>query len=320
MTNNLLWINKEQIQKHLSYEQMIRVLRQGFAELAEVPLRHHHTLGQSSDEFLLMPAWNKKIIAVKLITVYPENPALGLDAIGGVIVLFDREHGQPLAMMDAGAITVIRTAAASALASSYLSRADSTSLLMVGAGALASHLIKAHLSVRNINHVHVWARDQNKTEKFVAQLSASMPHGVSLSVVDNLQKVVAESDIISMATRATKPLIMGEWLSSGTHLDLVGSYRKDMREVDNDAVCGAALFADTKAGVLAEAGDIIIPINDKVINENHIQAELSELCAGLHGGREQVGQTTMFKSVGTALEDLLAAKTIYEIIRSESKL
>jgi len=319
LTNNLLWINKEQIYKYLSYDQTIKILRQGFAELAEVPLRHHYILGESNDEFLLMPAWNKKAIAVKLITVYPENPALGMDAIGGVIVLFDREHGQPLAMMDAGAITVKRTAAASALASSYLSRADSTSLLMVGAGAVASHLIRAHLSVRSIDSVQVWARDQDKAEKFVVKQTASMPQGVALTVVEDLQKVVAESDIISMATRATTPLIMGEWLSSGTHLDLVGSYRKDMREVDNEAVSRAALFVDTKAGVLAEAGDIIAPINDGVINENHIQAELSELCAGVHGGREQISQITMFKSVGTALEDLLAAKTVYEIIRNQSK-
>lgn len=309
-----LFIEKALIEKHLSYDCLIGALREGFTKTVETPLRHHHHWGESQDELLVMPAWDLDVLTVKLATICPDNQQVGLNAISGLLVMFDGKHGQPLAVMDASEITARRTAAASALASSYLSRANSQSLLMVGTGALASHLVQAHLAIRDIREVTVWGRDPAKAESVAVNLDCLLSNQIEVKAADDLQSTVAQSDIISMATRATEPLIVSEWITPGTHLDLVGSYRTDMREVDSETVRRSALFVDTRAGVLAEAGDITEPIRESVIEQDHIQAELSELCAGYHPGRQQDEEITLFKSVGTALEDLVAAKTVYQCV------
>lgn len=266
-----------------------------------------------------MPAWDDAALMIKLVTLCPGNPSNGLAANSGVVVLFDGKNGHPLAMLDAGELTARRTAAASALASRYLSREDADSLLIVGTGRLVNYLIAAHMTVRPIKHIRVWGRQSDSAVAAVENIKPVLAAGVSCEAVMDLSSAVYSSDIISAATRATEPLIKGEWFAPGTHLDLVGGYRPDMREVDSHGIQRSIVFADTIEGVLAEAGDIIQPINDGDIGRDHIRAELADLCCCRHKGRANADEVTLFKSVGTAFEDLVAGRLAYSCFQQETK-
>ena len=308
-----LWFSKADISRLLSYDKLIEALHYGFQRSWEAPLRHHHNWGPRNDEALIMPAWDIESFIVKSVTLCPDNSKHGVVAINGIMVLFDGENGQLQAMFDAGELTARRTAAASALASRFLSRVSATSLLIVGTGRLVTYLCEAHLSVRNIEHVKIWGRSNESAKEVVAKLQVILPDHIDCEEAVDLEAAVIGSDIISLATRSTEPLIRGSWLSQGTHLDLVGGYRPDMREVDNDTVKLSRVFADTIAGVLTEAGDILQPIACGTIDKTHIKAELSDLCGGRHLGRKNETEVTLFKSVGTALEDLVAGRLAYQL-------
>ena len=207
-------------------------------------------------------------------------------------------------MLDGTALTLRRTAAASALAASYLARADSAVHLMVGTGALAPHLIAAHRAVRPIRETRIWGRDPDKAAALAASLAAS---GTAAIAVLDLAEAAATADIITCATLSPEPLVRGAWLKPGAHLDLVGSYRPDMRECDDDAVRRARIFVDTDAA-LHEAGDIVQPLRSGVLTRERIAGDLSGLVRGSCDGRRGADEITLFKSVGTALEDLAAAE------------
>lgn len=313
--HTLNYYNEEQIAQRLNYPLLLQTLQKAFQSYSQAPARYHHQLNdnaENSPELLLMPAWTDKIISVKLATIFPNNSDLGLPTIAGVILLFDGKTGIPLAILDAGEITARRTAAASALASSYLSRSDAKKLLIVGTGRLVSYLAEAHNNVRSLTHIAIWGRDKNKAEQALMTLPVALREQCQCTIVEDLALAAAEADIISTATRSTTPLIKYSWLSSGTHLDLVGGYRPDMREVDDNCVSMASLFADSKEGVLAEAGDFIQPINKGLISASSIKADLYDLCRGLHKGRADDNEITLFKSVGNSLEDLSASSIMIE--------
>ena len=223
-------------------------------------------------------------------------------------MLFDGPTGTPLAVMDGAALTVRRTAAASALAASYLARADAQVLTMVGAGAMSPHLIRAHAAVRPIAEVRLWNRSRARAEA-VAQGFAADP--LPVTVVDDLETAVRTADIVSCATLSREPLIRGSWLRAGTHVDLVGSFTQDMRESDDEVMRVGEVFVDTFEGALAEAGDVLQAIRSGALTRDRVQAELRDLCAGTHAGRREPSAITVFKSVGTALEDLVAAKLVH---------
>ncbi len=297
----------------LQPERTIEALRAAFAAGdVQAPVRHNHTVPSDKEApsvLLLMPAWRPDVdIGVKLVTFVPGNPARNLPSVHALYALMDGPTGAMRAVIDGEALTVRRTAAASALASSYLSRTDASVLLMVGAGALAPHLVRAHAAVRPIRQVLLWNRGADRAERLAADLAGE---GLHIEIVDDLASAAGRADIISCATSSTDPLIHGEWLRPGTHLDLVGGFRPDMREADDTAVRRATLFVDTRAGCLAEAGDICRPIADGLIGEDAIAAELAELCRGDHPGRGAPDEITLFKSVGCALEDLAAAALVY---------
>jgi ornithine cyclodeaminase len=224
-------------------------------------------------------------------------------------MLFDAVDGRALALMDAGELTIRRTAAASALAASYLVRKDASTMLMVGAGAMAPCLIRAHSAVRDLKEISIWNHRPEKAEKLADDLTRE---GFSAQVVTNLEDAARHADLISCATLSTEPLIKGEWLKPGAHLDLVGAFTPAMRESNDDAVKIATLFVDTREGGLKEAGDIVQPLQTGVIRESDIQADLYDLCKGTHAGRALDDEITLFKSTGAALEDLAAAILAYE--------
>jgi ornithine cyclodeaminase len=217
--------------------------------------------------------------------------------------------GEPLAVIDGRALTLWRTAAASALASSYLARKDASRLLMVGAGALAPYLIEAHTSVRPIAEVLVWNHNPSRAQALAAQLSG---RAYSVRAIADLDAGVQGADVISCATLSSTPLVKGAWLQAGAHLDLVGAFTPAMRESDDEAVRRATVYVDTRAGALLEAGDIVQPLAAGVIEPDGIAGDLFDLCRGDAARRTSAHQVTVFKSVGTALEDLAAAALAYK--------
>jgi alanine dehydrogenase len=301
-------VSADDVHNTLDFPSLIDALAATFKAGAEVPLRHHHTIavpGAPDATLLLMPAWQSgKALGIKVVTVFPGNAARSLPAVMGQYLLLDATTGAPKAMIDGTALTLRRTAAASALAAGYLARRDSAVHLMVGTGALAPHLIKAHASMRPIRETRIWGRNPAKVAALAASLAAS---GTAAIAVPNLAEAAATADIITCATLSHEPLVRGTWLKPGTHLDLVGGYRPDMRETDDDAVRRARIFVDTDAA-LHEAGDIVQPLRSGALAADRIAGDLFGLVRGTCDGRRGADEITLFKSVGTALEDLAAAE------------
>lgn len=296
----------------------------------EMPQRHHHTVvapngpGSADATLLLMPAWTPRAangasgrIGIKVVTVFPDNGRQSLPSIFGQYLLLDGATGAPLALLDGTMLTKRRTACASGLASRYLSRSDAASLLMVGTGALAPHLVRVHAKVRPITRVAVWGRDVDKARHLAQELAGSLPATVGRSItvqaVADRKSAVADADIVSCATLSKTPLVEGDWLRAGQHLDLVGAYTPQMRESDDSAVRRAKLYVDTRAGALTEAGDVVQPLAAGVIGPGDIVADLFDLSRRLTPGRAPDDQNaiTLFKSVGAALEDLAAAELAF---------
>ena len=309
----MLILDADQVKKLLDWKGTIEAIETMFGQTCTIAQRHHHQIpldNQPDATLLLMPAWIAgKYSGVKLVNVYPGNSTRGLETIQGIYLLIDGATGEMLAQLDGAELTARRTVCASALASKYLSRNDADHLLIVGSGRLARYLGFAHNAVRPLSRISIWARNRDRGIEVAEGYQAA---GFASSFIDDLQTGCADADIISCATMATEPLVCGSWLNPGTHLDLVGGFKPTMREADDDAVARSTLFVDTKVGGLAEAGDLLGPMERGVIDRDDIAAELSELVAGQHRGRRDRHEITLFKSVGTAIEDLAAAVKCYE--------
>jgi ornithine cyclodeaminase/alanine dehydrogenase-like protein (mu-crystallin family) len=316
----MLILDPIQTRHHLDWDPLIAALGAMFRNGCVMPVRHHHTIsvpGEADATLLLMPAWQPgQYVGVKLVSVFPDNHLRSLPAIHGSYLLSSGRSGELLAVIDGGELTARRTAAASALAASYLAREDASTLLVVGTGRLSVNLIEAHSRVRRLREVLIWGRDRQKAAQAASEARAL---GHAVSVADELETAARQADIISCATLSRSPLIRGDWLKPGAHLDLIGAFTKEMRESDDEAVRRARVFVDTRAGAFAEAGDILQPIASGVIDHTHVVAELTELVAGFQG-RKSPDEITLFKSVGAALEDLAGAILAYETANRETAL
>ena len=313
------YLDAEQLLKLLPWNELIDALDRIFVQKVVEPVRHHHSMevpGDPQATLLLMPVWIEgKYLGVKQVAVFPGNSLRGKPGLNGNYLLSSAKTGEPLLQLDANELTARRTAAASALASRYLSRTDSRSLLIVGSGRLARALVDAHSSVRPIENISVWSRTSHSAVKFVEELN-TQGKSATVCLDEDLPDCVRDADIISCATMSSEPIIKGEWLQAGVHLDLVGAFRPDMREADDEAIKKSLVFVDTRAGALAEAGDLTQAIASGAFKADQVQAEFSELCSKKHTGRNQLTnsdqQITLFKSVGAAREDLAAAILAYE--------
>ncbi len=318
--NTIAQIDNNFIDTNTNFSELILALKTGFfSNTVIVPMRHHHDFPNpnvgADSTLLLMPAWNpSQDSGVKIVTVSPENGKFDLPSIQGTYIYFDAEKGSIKAILEAKSLTAKRTAAASALASSFLSKTDASSLLMIGTGALSLNLIKAHTSVRPIAKVYVWGRNFKKAQ---AICTALKEENFSVQPIKTIDEKISEVDIISCATLSKTPLVLGKKLRKGQHIDLVGAYKKDMREADNDVMAKSSIFVDTYQGGLKESGDIVIPLQEGIIKETDIKADFFELCSNTKNGRCDANEITVFKSVGHALEDLIAAKYYYNKYRSE---
>jgi ornithine cyclodeaminase len=258
-----------------------------------------------------MPAWTDfkaagstdGHIGVKIVTVSPDNNALGKPAVMGLYLLLDGRTGEPQALIDGQRLTQWRTACASALAATYLARKDASRLLVIGAGAMAPFLARAHAAVRPIKAISIWNRTLANAEKVAEGLRSE---GHAAEAVTDLDAALGAADIVSSATISREPLVKGELLKPGTHVDLVGGFTPEMREADDEAIRRAKVYVDTRAGATKEAGDIVQPLAAGILTEGAIIADLHELTRSEKPGRRNVSEITLFKSVGAALEDLAA--------------
>jgi ornithine cyclodeaminase len=295
----------------LRFDVLIPALRKAFAEGATVPPRHHHAIPRadgSPGTLLLMPAWQAGgYLGVKIATVFPGNGARGLPAVHSTYLLRDASTGRPLALIDGDEITERRTVAVSALAASCLARADAASLLIVGSGRIAALAADAFSAVRPIRRVAVWARRPTRAEALAERLRAA---GHDAAAALSLPEAVRAADIISCATLATEPLIHGDWLAPGAHLDLIGSFTPAMREADDACFARSRICVDTR-DALAESGDLAGPIACGALAETAIVGTLADLVRGVAPGRISSRDITLFKAIGTGLADLAAAALVH---------
>jgi ornithine cyclodeaminase len=293
----------------LPFDALIPALKATFAAGATVPERHHHHIPHPEGDgvLLLMPAWSGGLLGTKVATIHPANNARGLPSVHSTYLLANAATGAPLALLDGNEITTRRTIAVSALAASFLAREDAADLLIVGAGRITALAAEAFAEVRPIRFVSVWNRDRAKAERLAAELRAT---GFEAEAAASLEDAARRADLITCATPSTAPIIHGDWLQPGTHLDLIGSFTPAMREADDTCFARGQIYVDTR-DALVEAGDLTGPMAAGIITPQDIKGSLADLCAGRVAGRTSDDDITVFKSVGTALADLAAAAMVY---------
>ena len=304
--------------RHLPFDALIEALRAMFVAGCELPLRGTHRIGDADNgggTLLLMPAWRVGArLGIKTVAIFPGNSALGLPGLHSTYALFDASTGVPLAQLDGNEITSRRSVAAAALAASYLARADARRLLIVGAGRVAAVLAQAMRVVRPIDQVVVWNHRPAAALALAAELRAA---GFQASATGDLEHAVTSADIVSCATLSNTALVRGAWLRPGTHLDLIGSFTPQMREADAACFAHSRVFVDT-AEAVAKSGDVLDAIAAGAFDAERLQGTLAELCAGTRPGRLDAAECTLFKAVGSALEDLAAAELVFDAVQRDS--
>jgi ornithine cyclodeaminase len=305
----MLQLDANEVAARLGRVPLIDALERAFRSEIHSPARQHYTVGSSAhgDDFLLtMPAWQPgRCIGIKLVTVFPGNSRQGHPAVNAVYALFSGRNGSPIATLDGTELTRRRTAAASALAARFLARPEASRLLMVGTGALAPHVIDTYTTARPISAVRVWGRTSQRAQAVSGSFAG---RSIEIEAIDDLEAGVRWADIISCATLATAPLVQGAWLRPGQHLDLIGSFTPEMREVDDEALARSRIYVDTREGALAESGELVQAMAGGLVTAADICGDLAALTRGTVSGRRSAEEITLFKSVGCAIEDLAAAE------------
>jgi ornithine cyclodeaminase/alanine dehydrogenase-like protein (mu-crystallin family) len=308
----MLVVSAAEIDRVLSYPALIDALAAAFTGDMVAPVRHHHEVEREGTQgtLLLMPAWTgaasaESFMGVKVVSVFPDNGAKNLPSVLGTYLLMDGLTGEPRAAFDGTRLTVWRTACASALAARHLARKDAARMVMVGAGSLAPFLIRAHMSQRPIREVLLWNHRAEKAEALAASLRSE---GLPVTATADLEAAVREADLVSCATLSRQPIVKGEWLKAGTHVDLVGAFNLAMREADDRALQRSQIYVDTMAAK-SEGGDVALALQSGAIAEEAVRGDLFGLCARTPD--RDPDAITLFKSVGASLEDLAAAMLVW---------
>jgi ornithine cyclodeaminase len=307
----MLHLDAERIHGLSDYQGLVAALKEmnkRGVDLIDRMLLSQPTRPQGQNDWLLLPAWSfDRYFGIKLVSVFPDNPQQGLPAVQGIYALFEGRKGAAIATLDGAALTLVKTAANSAMASELLSRRNSETLLVCGGGALAPHLIAAHCAMRRIKRVLWWNRRPETLD--AAPLRAV---GLPVEIATDLPAAVAVADIVSTATRATAPIIEGAWLKPGCHLDLVGGYLPEMREADDAAFRRAARhYVDARLTTVGVAGDICAPLTAGLTTEDAL-IDMFQLNRAERPGRQDDQEITWFKSGGGGHEDLAVAQYLYE--------
>jgi ornithine cyclodeaminase len=316
----MLWLDAEAVRHFGDIRGLVPAIqemnRQGTDRVERMLLSQPLEEGGQND-WLMLPAWQyDTCFGIKVATVFPGNATRNLASVQGAYLLFDGRTGETLCGLDGPMLTLRKTAANSAAAADWLARKDAETLCMAGAGALAPHLVEAHCAVRPIRRVLWWNRSRPALERAIAALAPSLPK-VAIVAVDDLHDAISFADVVSTATMATEPLVKGAWLRPGAHLDLVGGYRPDMREADDDCIKVAARhYVDARFTTVEVAGDLTQPIASGVLDAASI-IDMEEVARGKKPKRLTDDEITWFKSGGGGHEDLATAWAIYRAFRAE---
>lgn len=306
-------ISAEEVHAALSYPALVDALEEAYAGKFSMPPRQVFLLdpeGGKNDAFAVLPSWSDEFIGVKSFTYFPKATE-PYKSLYSKIMIFDREHGEPLALVDGTTVTFWRTAGISGLATRLLAREDASSLLVLGSGNLSPYMILANASVRPLKKVMVWGRDPEKATAVIEQVSAQLPD-IDFSVVEDREAACGEADIVVAATGSHEPVVLGDWIKPGTHTDFIGNHHATKRECDTALITKSKVYADSYVNAMKEAGEILVPIEEGVFTKDEIVAELTEMCAGTATLRESDDEITLFKSVGMAMSDLVGAGLAYK--------
>lgn len=309
-------ITADQVHSALSYPALVDALGEAYAGEFSMPPRQVFLLDDNPDNhdaFAVLPSWGAEFIGVKAFTYFPTASA-PYKSLYSQILLFERGHGEPLALVDGTTVTFWRTAGISGLATRLLSREDSKTLFLLGTGNLASYMIRANLSVRDLTKIMVWGRSLEKAEAICAAAKEEFPSVEFVAVTDR-KAACAEADIIVAATGSHEPLVEGEWVQPGTHTDFIGNHHATKRECDTALITKSRVYVDSYVNAMKEAGEILVPIDEGVFSKEQIVAELSEMCAGKATLRQSDEEITLFKSIGMALSDLVGAGLAYKAVQ-----
>jgi len=312
----VLILTRNDLEKILSMKEVIDAVEKAFIELynrtAKVPLRTIVDIEKHKGTMLYMPCYLEEngALAIKIVSVYEKNLEKGLPTIFATVQVNDPETGKPLALMEGGYLTAMRTGATSGVATKYLARKDSKVAGIIGAGVQARTQLWAVFEVRPIEKAFVYDISRERARAFAEEMSRKF--GIDVIVTENAREVAKNSDILILATTSKVPVISGDWIKEGTHVNSVGWVGREGRELDSKTVKMSKLVVDSREAILKESGDVIIPIEEGVIDESHIYAELSEIVSGVKRGRTSDEEVTLFKSVGLAIEDAVTAKLVYE--------
>ena len=307
-------IGPEEVHAALSYPALVDALQETFSGEFNMPPRNVFLLDEQSeshDAFAVLPSWNTDLIGVKAFTYFPSNSG-PYKSLYSKILLFDRAHGEPLALVDGTTVTFWRTAGISGLATRLLARKDAENLLLLGTGNLAKYIIRANASVRPLKRVSVWGRTPSNAAQIVDEMSSEL-EGVEMTVATDLEKSCREADIIVSATASHEPLVMGDWVTEGTHTDFIGNHHADKRECDTSLILKSRVYADSYANCFKEAGEILVPISEGVFQKDDVVADLSEMCNGSAPLRQSDDDITLFKSIGMGISDLVGAGLAYKV-------
>lgn len=311
-------ISAEDVHAALSYPAMIDALQEGYSSQFNMPPRQVFLLDDNDDNhdaFAVLPSWNDDLIAVKAFTYFPDNPGPEYKSLYSKIMIFDRAHGEPLALVDGTSVTFWRTAGISGLATRLLSREDSETLLVLGTGNLSTYSIRANCSARPIKNVLVWGRTAGKAQAVVDQMNGEL-EGINCSVTEDREAACGQADIIVSVTGSHEPVVLGDWVKPGTHTDFIGNHHATKRECDSALVTKSKVYADSYVNAFKEAGELLVPIEEGVFTKEDVVGELTEMCAGTVPLRESDDEITMFKSIGMAYSDLVGAGVAYRAATS----
>jgi alanine dehydrogenase len=309
-------LSASDIDRAIDMRGAIEVMSAAFMQLAAGRANVPQRLGLTTNTGLVlaMPGFlpDERALAIKIVTVFPDNSRLELPSIFGLVVVLDALTGAPLALMEGGRVTAVRTGATSGLATNLMARQDARTVALFGAGVQARTQLAGVRAVRNIREVRIVARRTDAAERFARELA-----DVTVRVVDDPSEAIRGADIVITATTSSTPLFSGRDLEPGTHINAIGAYAPSMREVDSVAVERSRVVVDTRDGARAEAGDLIIPVREGVISFDHIKAELGEVVNGTIHGRTSEKEITLFKSVGHAAQDVALARCVLDRATSE---
>jgi alanine dehydrogenase len=311
----ILVLNQSEVTALLPMAECMDVMADALRALARgdaiLPLRTVIRIPDGPNAFGAMPAYlgTPGALGIKVISVFPENSGVGLDSHQGAVLLFEVDRGQLVAIMDAGAITAIRTAAVSGVATGALAREDAGDLAIFGAGVQAMTHLEAMCLARPIRRVRVWSRTVERARRFA--IEAAELCDVPVDPVGSPKEAVTGAAIVCTVTASREPVLLGEWLAPGTHVNAVGASLPSARELDTEAVRRSRLFVDRRESTLNEAGDFLIPIREGRIADGHIVGEVGDLLLGRIAGRRSPDEITVFKSLGLAVEDVAAAHLVY---------